>query len=220
MIDHATIAKRITATRLGSYLDATDGDLVRALELYDWNAAVGGALHEDIGRIEVVFRNTIDSALLALGASKGWPTPWYRRRQLFPGRHGARALDDIGAARSRATRARTAETHGKVIAELSLGFWRYLCTTQYLTSLWVPALADAFSHHPRRSDARAVRRDVEDRIQRIHFLRNRIAHHEPIHTRDLDQDVHDIVELSGWICPATGHWVATSSRVSDLLPRR
>ena len=99
-----------------------------------------------------------------------------------------------------------------MIAELSFGFWRFLCTTHYLTSLWVPALAAAFSHHPDAGDARIVRADVDDRIQRLHFLRNRIAHHEPIHQRNLIRDHEELLDVIGWICPDSHAWVSSASR--------
>lgn len=47
--------------------------LERAIALYDRNAQVGGTLHEDIGRLEVVVRNAIDGALVAHDAVQGWP---------------------------------------------------------------------------------------------------------------------------------------------------
>lgn len=219
-INHAVIATRLTTDRLGSYLTATGGDLVRTIALYDWNTAIGGALHEDIGRLEVVFRNALDAVLLDYGAGQGWPTVWYRRRQLFPGRHGRRALEDIAAARSRANRKRPPDVHGRVVAELGFGFWRFLCTRPYLTSLWVPALARAFPRHPRAGDPRVVRRDVDDRIQRLHFLRNRIAHHEPIHQRRLERDHASLAEIAGWICPDTRAWILATSRTPEVLAGR
>lgn len=134
----------------------------------------------------------------------------------FTGRHGARALDDITVARRRATRRGASEVHGKVVAELSFGFWRYLCTKPYLTSLWVPALADAFPNHPDLGDPRAVRRAVDDRIQRIHFLRNRVAHHEPLHRRNLKQDLDSIAQLAGWISADTREWIVGASRAAGV----
>lgn len=215
-IDHHAIARRLTADRLGPYLACAGGVLSRAIDLYDWNTEVGGALHEDIGRLEIVFRNTIDAALVAHGG----PTEWYRRTELFPGRQGRRALDDIRVARVRARRRSGAETHGKVIAELGLGFWRYRCTPSYLTSLWVPALGAAFPGHPDTGRPRIVRAQVEDRIQRIHFLRNRIAHHEPIHQRRLERDLDGVTELAGWICDDTLAWILSRSRMAGVLQRR
>lgn len=218
--DLETIADRLTRERLQSYLTACGNNLADALDLYDWNSAVSGTFYEDIGRFEVVFRNALDSALRQLGVQRGWQSPWYLRRQLFPGRHGNRAMEDIAKARKRATRNKVPETHGKIIAELTFGFWRYLCSKAYLTSLWVPALAAAFPGHPRASDPRFVRRDVEDHLQRIHFLRNRVAHHEPIHRRTLTRDQGDLLEVTAWICTDSEAWISQASRVSAVLATR
>ena len=87
------VADRLTVERLGSYLTASGGDLAAGIRLYDWNIRVAGSLHEDLGRLEVVFRNTIDTALVTHGSSREWPTVWYRRCQLFS--HNAKARKDI-----------------------------------------------------------------------------------------------------------------------------
>ena len=217
-INHPVVADRLTAGRLGSYLTATNGDLEAGIRLYDWNIRVAGSLHEDLGRLEIVFRNAIDAALVTHGSSQKWPTAWYRRCQLFP--QNTKARKDIETARSRAAARGRGETHSQVIAELNFGFWRYLCAASYLTSLWVAALAGAFPRHPRAGDPRLVRADVEDRIQRLHFLRNRIARHEPIHRRDLRHDLDDLVELAGWICADTQVWIVRESRTRAVFRAR
>ncbi len=97
-IDFQIIATRLTTTRLGSYLQATGGDIEAAIRLYDWNASVASALHEDLGRLEIVFRNAVDDALVRYGSARGWADVWYRQMQLFPGQHGRRAREDIDAA--------------------------------------------------------------------------------------------------------------------------
>ncbi len=61
--DPVKIAQRLSADRLGSYLDATDGNLRQALDLYKWNIALSGALFEAIAVVEVVVRNEIDNNL-------------------------------------------------------------------------------------------------------------------------------------------------------------
>ncbi len=218
--DVEVLAVRLTAARLGSYLTAANDDLARAIDLYDWNTSVSGALYEDLGRLEIVFRNTVDQALTAYGAERGWATPWYTRPSLFPGRQGERALSDIAAARRRSTLRRRPEVHGNVIAELNFGFWRFLCTPPYLTSLWVPALAAGFPNHPSAGDARAVRASIADRMQQLHFLRNRIAHHEPIHHRPLARDVAALLDVGGWMCEQTRRWIEQNSRTTDVLTRR
>ena len=215
------IADRLTRDRLTSYLEAVKGDVHAAIGLYNWNARVAASFHEDLGCLEVVFRNAVDEALVAYGAAQGWPEVWYRRRSLFPGKQGHRAWNQIGAARKRAaSRPPHQEIHGKVIAELSFGFWRFLSTEPYLTSLWVPAVAAAFPQHPIAGNPRQVRADVEGRMQRLNFLRNRIAHHEPVHQRNLARDHAEVLEFIGWICPDCRAWAEAVSRTPGIIGAR
>lgn len=216
-LNHQAIATRLTADRLKSYRAAT-ASLEASIDLYDWNIGVGASLHEDISRLEVIFRNTVDEALVQRGTAQNWPEVWYLRKKLFPGKQGAKATRTIEKARRQATRAgQLPEVHGKVIAELSFGFWRYLCTKDYLTSLWVPALVGAFPNHPDAADPRKVRADVESRIEKLHFLRNRIAHHEPIHQRNLLQDHRHALEILNWICTDSSTWASAASRSPSAI---
>lgn len=212
--DLRAIERRLTPERIRSYLRVSDQDLSKALELYDWNARLASTFHEDLGRLEVLFRNTLDEAMTAYAALQDWNTPWYQRRELFPGRSGGKTLRAIQTARDRAMAREDSEIHGKVIAELNFGFWRYLCSRSYFTSMWVPAIASAFPNHPSPQDFRRIHEDVEHRMQQLHFLRNRVAHHEPLHLRDLTIDVQYIQDLAYWICVDSRAWIDATSRVS------
>lgn len=214
------IANRLTRERLSSYLSDCDQNLERSLALYDWNLTVAAALHADLGRFEIVFRNALDQSLCLLASSRGWPDSWEHHSELFVGKAASRTRADIAKARTRATRGRRQELHGKVVAELNFGFWRYLCTKPHLTTLWVPALARAFPDHPTSKDARRVRSDVDVRVQRLLYLRNRIAHHEPIHRRNLERDCDNIITVAGWISADCGEWIRDSSRVPEALRQR
>jgi len=219
-LDHQVLASRLTRDRLASYLAETSGDIRAAIGLYDWNTHAAAALYEDLGRLEVLFRNTVDTALAGHAHARGWKQSWYQRQQLFSGRLGRRAWHDVESARARATRGGRPETHGRVVAELSFGFWRYLCAPRYLTALWTTALAAAFPGHPAGDYPQQVRADVDDRMRRLHFLRNRIAHHEPIHQYDLAADHADLLGLVGWICVDSHAWVASTSRTPAVIDSR
>ena len=218
-VNYQVVANRLTPARLASYLQTTGDSVAAAIDLYDWNTLASAALHEDLGRLEVLFRNAIDGALVGYGSAQGWQNPWYRQPHLF-GRHSSQTREVISDARRRATRPGQPESRGRVIAELGFGFWRFLCSPRYLTSLWVPALASAFARHPSPNDSHRIRADVEDRIQRLHYLRNRIAHHEPIHLRDLAGDHRQLLEVVGWICSDSRSWVAARSRTPAVLAAR
>jgi hypothetical protein len=129
-----------------------------------------------------------------------------------------RGRADIVKARERATGyGRFPEMHGQVVAELSLGFWRYLVAQRYLTSLWIPALHGAFPGGP--NELRTRRRQVERHLAALMLVRNRAAHHEPIHGRDLLVDHETAVEVAGWVHPAAGAWFASRSTLPEVVAK-
>ena len=107
-----------------------------------------------------------------------------------------------------------------MIAELGFGFWRFLCAERYLTSLWSPALAAQFPHHPSPHNAVQIRADVDSRMGRLHFLRNRVAHHKPIHRRELADDAAVLMELVRWMCTDAHAWMTSLTRIPYVLDSR
>jgi hypothetical protein len=119
----ATLQRRLSPERLGPFLTAAHGDPDAALDLYAWNARLSAALATTIGHVEVVLRNAIHENLTEWSVRRFGEPRWY----VDPGQllqH--RATQDIRAARQRATRGLRSETPGRVVAELSFGFWRFL----------------------------------------------------------------------------------------------
>ncbi|MDE0578382.1 MAG: hypothetical protein OXI29_00800 [bacterium] len=215
------IQDRLGVDRLRSYLEDCDDDLELALTLYAWNGQIAAAFLEDLGRLEVVLRNRFNEALTALVSSSGLPEPWFGHKRLFPGHHGNRTRDDLTKAKMRATKnGRTPVDQDRVIAEFGFGFWRFLCAPRHLTSLWSPALASQFPNHPTPVNAIQIRADVESRMDRLHFLRNRVAHHNPIHRRELAIDAAMILELAQWMCLDTHAWMTGHTRIPSVLASR
>lgn len=204
---NAVIVELLTAERLRSYFAATNGEVTDVMRLYEWNTEAAAAVISLISMTEVIVRNALDSALIS----------WSRRRHpgmswLDAAPMDARGRADIAHARERATRRRPHGVHGKVIAELPFGFWRFLTASRYLTTLWIPALAAAFPHG--HHDLGQRRKLVEQRMQRLSFVRNRAAHHEPIHQRNLVRDADDAVTLTGWVSPDAAGWVRAHEHVT------
>lgn len=180
--DYAALSRLLTAERLGSYLRWSDGNIEAAFALYEWNMAASAAVMHTTGMVEVVVRNAMDQALVGLAQRRGWSS-WFDQAPL-----DQRGRADIRKARERATRfGSQPEVHGKVVAELTLGFWRYLAASRYLTALWTPALYEAFSVGP--ADKLQRQRQVDRHLKNLLLVRNRAAHHEPIHRRDLLRDL-------------------------------
>lgn len=66
----------LSPPRFGVYLAAVGGNRRRALDLYEWNAALSAAFHRDLAHLEVALRNAYDAAICAntrLGCRTGPP---------------------------------------------------------------------------------------------------------------------------------------------------
>ena len=213
MAEPALLEGRLSVERLRPYRAAAGGDLPRAIALYEWNAEVSGAMWSTLGHVEVLIRNAMHEQLTGWSATKFGETRWY----LDPGRALTdEARKDIAGARLRAIRNGNPETPGRVVAELGLGFWRFLLATRYERSLWMPCLRAAFP----QIIGTGTRRHVHDSLAHLHVLRNRIAHHEPIHNRPLANLHTTAMTVAGWVCPVTRDWIGSLSRVGQLLPDR
>ncbi|MFD3488749.1 hypothetical protein [Streptomyces sp. NPDC058665] len=209
--DDKAVIELISPDRLTPYLNACPGDTTAALALYQWNSDLAAAFFEPLGHLEIMLRNALDARLVARQQRRGRTIEWYADTAV-PLSNNARS--DIAQARQRAGRNAPVIPRGKIIAELSFGFWRFLLARQYRASLW-PDLAGAFSHAPNRALA-----TVEDPVKRLHKFRNRIAHHEGIWHLPLEARRNDIQTVLGFIAPTAAAWVAGTSRIDDVLARR
>lgn len=207
-----TLEERLGVARLRPYRQVVGGNLEPALALYAWNTLAAGAFFEDLGHLEVVLRNALHAELTTWHANSRRPGHWYDDPD---GLLAPQRLDDIATARQRLSRSHQVETSDKIVAELTFGFWRFLLDKRYQTTLWAPALRHAFSHLTPRN--RAL---VYEPLDRLHRLRNRIAHQEPIHHFPLSEHHGDLLRLVGFIDPSVRGWVATGSRVPPILATR
>jgi hypothetical protein len=188
--------------------------LGKALALYEWNTRVSGAVMQTVAMAEVLVRNALDRRLVAWAASRPSASTWLDTAPL-----DGRGKADIAAARDRATnQGRLPESHGKVVSELSFGFWRYLVASRYLTTLWLPALSRAFPNGDKNVTARQPQ--VERLMADVGFIRNRAAHHRPLHRRNLGRDYAAVVTLCGWLDTEAGAWVAAQSTLPSVAAER
>lgn len=201
----------LTSERLGPYRAAA-GDLDSAIGLYEWNAQVGAALLEVLGHFEVILRNALAGQLRDWHAVRRLPGEWYHDPL---GVLGPRRAVDIQSALDHLRRDRKRETPGQVIARLPFGFWRFLLGRRYQPTLWTQALRRTFPGLRSRR-----RTDVFIPVDELGRLRNRIAHHEPIHQLHLPHLHDNILRISGYMHPDLRVWIAQVSRVPDVLRHR
>jgi hypothetical protein len=164
---------------------------------------------ETLGYLEVILRNALHDQLAAWHANRQRPGEWFDDPAQVLLQH---RRTDIAEAKRRITLAGRPLAPGRMVAELTFGFWRFLLDRRCQNTLWAPALRHAF---PNLVPQRRV--DVYNPIDRLLRVRNRIAHHEPVHYLPLEARYDDVLEILGFIDSAVQGWVAAGSRVPAVL---
>ncbi|MGH3942332.1 MAG: hypothetical protein ACRDTG_27675 [Pseudonocardiaceae bacterium] len=118
-----------------------------ALDLYHWNCQASSALFELVGWFEVAWRNVVDAAVTSRRPAG---QPYWLFDPAFPLQPATRAK--VQQAIRNVQRGGLAHpAPGQVVAELTLGFWRFT-TNGYRNTMWAPYLKSVFPHAPRRPE--------------------------------------------------------------------
>lgn len=178
--DDVTLAwaeRWLSAERLAPYLASCAGNVEQALELYEWNVALGQVLMRDISYFEVALRNAYDRVMCKSWVGKGhWlldnespaRRPVLRRSgsgELDVNRINRKCIDAVVGRLPRGA------APGSVVSNLTLGFWVHLSDRSRETVIWRTCLYRAW---PKGTD----RRDLQPRLSGILHVRNRAAHSE------------------------------------------
>ena len=214
--DESWLEAWLSPARLVTYLAAAGGDRRLALELYEWNTALSAAVLHDLAHLEVAVRNAYDAAWSARTSAR--PGHWTGE----PGRYfppvARRARNGVVVDANRTPRDQIASAvraagrgapAGKVVAELSFGFWRYLSISARERDLWLPYLRHAFA-------SGTSRKTIDGPMARLHLLRNRVAHHEPLLDADLEARYADVLAVLDRVDPRITAHVETYSAWTQI----
>jgi len=235
----------MSAARTAPYLAAA-GTAPQALQLYRWDLELSGACHEVLGVVEVIVRNALDDRLRRWNAAQApafgvtYTAQWLENpaRPLWailnPSRAGstvrhstyltamARAEADRDARLSTHPRQNSPITHDDLVAHVTLGTWARLLPRRQANGqigppgqvvLWNNALRAAFPNHPNPTV-------VWNWLDRMRWLRNRVAHHECLLGADAVALNRMAIRLVRAIDGVVGDWLAGISRVPDVVKRR
>lgn len=82
-------------------------------------------------------------------------------------------------------------THGQVIAQTTLFFWKRLFSADYEATLWKTCVKRVFPNK------KVTRAEVADALEKVYVIRNRVAHHEPVYGDRLHQVIKALDFLRG-----------------------
>ena len=111
-------------------------------------------------------------------------------------------------------------TTGKVIPELKFAFWQSIFTSRHDQRFWNPYLTDLFPNMNTSVSIQDRRKLIYDDLEQIRRLRNRIAHHKPIFTRNLSDDYQKILFLVNYRCTTTAMWLDEYQRATEIIAKK
>jgi len=196
----------LSEPRFATYLQHCDGDRNRALELYQWNLELSAAFIIPLHLLEVSLRNAVAQCLTKVHTSN-WP--WNKGF--------INTLPDSPKLHLNNTAKMQNPTMGKVVAELNFVFWENMFTKRHDKTLWIPHIKTAFPYADLVLPPWAIRSKIYDNVTILRKLRNRIAHHEPIFYRNIQDDYNKIYELIAWRSTITAKWMHDIQTVTKLI---
>ena len=191
----------ISPDRFNTYLKHASGAHELAMQLYTWNIALGSAFYGPLQALEVTLRNAIHNQMASRHGDLWFNNPaLLKQKQRNSVTRAARELREQ----------KKQSTAGRMVAQLSFGFWPALFAKRYDALLWRTDLHQIFSPQPNRQE-------LYNQLNRLRTLRNRIAHHEPILQRDLRTDYEKLLWILEMLSPEAALWVTHHSRVIEVL---
>lgn len=205
----------ISEPRFATYLKATGGDKEAAITLYLWNLRASAAFMVPLHLCEVAVRNGVAEAIIKVHGSN-WPwvngfirsLPSPKQKWLYNPQK-----DLIKASKKH-------PTAGKVIAELSLAFWEQMFTSRHDERLWKEHIHTSFPTVSTDISSHEVRATMAKDIYTVRKLRNRIAHHEPIFSRDLSTEYQRMRTLVQRRNHVAATWLDKIEAVTTLIDTR
>lgn len=178
------------------------------LARYMLNMALSESLYPTLQFAEIALRNAVHRELTARCGTNAWYdsssarlTPWQQ--------------DKVAEAKAALDRNRKPPTPGRIVAELTFGFWTgFFNNTHARTGIGSFLSQNAFRHAPAREQYQAR---LDRRWQDIRDLRNRVFHHERIiHWKDLDIRHRSVLEVVAWISPELHDLARTLDRFQSI----
>ena len=207
------IKKILSSERLEPYIRHHSGDFNKALNHYKANIELSEAFYPLLSILEVGLRNNIDLQL-----KQKFNDDYWFENQEFIKIVSRFQVDRITEARNNILREKKIVTSGKIISELSFGFWTSLLDTKFERTLW-KNIRLAFPNCPKNN---RKRKTMSSKFNGIRKLRNRIFHHESIswNITALIQYKDDIIEGIDWLDKELLEWSIDLYRFDEIVNKR
>ncbi len=204
------IEKIISNERLQPYLVHHNNDEEKSIQHYKSNILVSEAFYPLLSMLEIGLRNSINFQLTKRFNDKNW----FENRE-FVKIASRFQIDRISDARTNILLDKKEITSGRIISELSFGFWTSLFDTKFEMTLW-KTLRLAFPNCPKEI---RKRRTMSSKFNLVRKLRNRVFHHEAItwNLNVLHEYEKEILEALNWLNKDLVNWMEGLNHLDSVI---
>jgi len=212
-MENKTIIERIISNeRLQPYLKRHNNNQDKAIQHYKSNIFVSEAFYPLLSILEIGLRNSIDYQLTKRFKDKSW----FENHEFI--KIASRfQIDRISEARANILSEKKEISSGRIISELSFGFWTSLFDTKFEMTLW-KTLRLAFPNCPKEI---RKRRTMSSKFNAVRKLRNRIFHHEAItwNLNALQGYEKEILEALNWLNKDLVNWMEDLNHLNRVIEK-
>lgn len=212
-MDRKAIERIISLERLEPYIKHHSDNFDIAIEHYKANIEISEAFYPLLAILEIGLRNNFDYQLKRKFKDDNW-----FENQNFIKIVSRFQIDQVSEARNNILRDKKIVTAGKVISELSFGFWTSLLDSKFEKTFW-KNLRLAFPNCPKQI---RQRKTMSSKFNGIRKLRNRIFHHESItwSIHALTNYKQEIIEGIDWLDKGLLDWSNDIFRFDEVIEKR
>jgi hypothetical protein len=212
MDKNVLIDRIISMDRIEPYLIHHQNDIDKAMLHYKGNILISESFYPLLSVLEIGLRNSIDYQLTKRFNDRRW----YENMEFI--KIASRfQIDRISDAKSNILSEKKEITPGRIISELSFGFWTSLFDVKFEMTLW-KSLRLSFPNCPKQI---RQRKTMSSKFNSIRKLRNRIFHHEAIswNLGVLDRFRLELEEGIEWLDKDLMCWIGELNQIEDTISR-
>lgn len=164
--------------RITSFIYSPNDTMKDVIERYHNNVRISQALYPELTTLEIILRNSIDSAFRK-HISETWLEDEVANNNLLEENDYNLLISAYNTTQKECLSSNKELTAGRVIANLNFGFWTNLCMKKYNSKIWnkIYFFKGVFVNYPSKTQAIGI---ISQKLYAIRKLRNRVFHYEQI----------------------------------------
>ncbi len=212
-MEYKAIERLISKERLKPYLRYHSDNFENAVAHYKANIEISESFYPMLSVLEIALRNNLDFQL----KRKFKDDNWFENSEFIKIVNRFQ-IDRVSEARNKILREKKAITTGRIIAELSFGFWTSLLDSKFEKNLW-KNIRLAFPNCPKSI---RKRKTMSSKFNGIRKFRNRIFHHEAVswNYAALTNYKEEIIEGIDWLESGLLEWSEDIFRFDEIIEKR